>query len=42
MSTNLITICAYLAASLTTRLANWPSWYADYIVKEQAGKPLPT
>jgi catechol 2,3-dioxygenase-like lactoylglutathione lyase family enzyme len=21
---------------------NWPSWYADYIVREQAGKPLPT
>jgi catechol 2,3-dioxygenase-like lactoylglutathione lyase family enzyme len=21
--------------------ANWPDWYADYIVKEQAGKPLP-
>ena len=20
----------------------WPDWYADYIVKEQAGKPLPT
>jgi catechol 2,3-dioxygenase-like lactoylglutathione lyase family enzyme len=20
---------------------NWPSWYADYIVREQAGKPLP-
>ena len=22
--------------------AGWPDWYADYIVKEQAGKPLPT
>jgi catechol 2,3-dioxygenase-like lactoylglutathione lyase family enzyme len=22
--------------------ANWPDWYADYIVKEQAGKPLPS
>jgi catechol 2,3-dioxygenase-like lactoylglutathione lyase family enzyme len=21
---------------------NWPDWYADYIVKEQAGKPLPS
>lgn len=21
---------------------NWPDWYADYIVKEQAGQPLPT
>jgi catechol 2,3-dioxygenase-like lactoylglutathione lyase family enzyme len=21
---------------------NWPDWYADYIVKEQAGGPLPT
>ena len=21
--------------------ANWPDWYADYIVHEQAGKPLP-
>lgn len=21
---------------------NWPDWYADYIVAEQAGKPLPT
>ena len=21
--------------------ANWPDWYADYIVAEQAGKPLP-
>ncbi|KQY69967.1 MULTISPECIES: VOC family protein [Ensifer] len=20
---------------------NWPDWYADYIVQEQAGKPLP-
>jgi catechol 2,3-dioxygenase-like lactoylglutathione lyase family enzyme len=22
--------------------ANWPDWYADYMVKEQAGKELPT
>src|SRR6266850_4470276 len=22
--------------------ANWPDWYADYIVREQAGKELPT
>jgi catechol 2,3-dioxygenase-like lactoylglutathione lyase family enzyme len=22
--------------------ADWPSWFADYIVLEQAGKPLPT
>jgi catechol 2,3-dioxygenase-like lactoylglutathione lyase family enzyme len=22
--------------------ANWPDWYAEYIVQEQAGKPLPT
>lgn len=22
--------------------ANWPTWYAEYIVSEQAGKPLPT
>jgi catechol 2,3-dioxygenase-like lactoylglutathione lyase family enzyme len=22
--------------------ANWPDWYADYIVQEQAGKPLPS
>jgi hypothetical protein len=21
---------------------NWPDWYADYIVREQAGKELPT
>src|SRR5438552_14899110 len=21
--------------------ANWPDWYAEYIVKEQAGEPLP-
>jgi catechol 2,3-dioxygenase-like lactoylglutathione lyase family enzyme len=21
---------------------NWPDWYAEYIVQEQAGKPLPT
>jgi catechol 2,3-dioxygenase-like lactoylglutathione lyase family enzyme len=24
------------------RDANWPDWYAEYIVSEQAGKPLPT
>jgi catechol 2,3-dioxygenase-like lactoylglutathione lyase family enzyme len=24
------------------RDANWPSWYADYMVREQAGKPLPS
>jgi catechol 2,3-dioxygenase-like lactoylglutathione lyase family enzyme len=24
------------------RDANWPSWYAEYIVREQAGKPLPS
>jgi catechol 2,3-dioxygenase-like lactoylglutathione lyase family enzyme len=24
------------------RDANWPDWYAEYIVREQAGKPLPT
>jgi catechol 2,3-dioxygenase-like lactoylglutathione lyase family enzyme len=22
--------------------ADWPTWYAEYIVSEQAGKPLPT
>ena len=22
--------------------ANWPDWYAEYIVQEQAGKPLPS
>jgi catechol 2,3-dioxygenase-like lactoylglutathione lyase family enzyme len=22
--------------------ANWPDWYADYMVREQAGKPPPT
>ena len=22
--------------------ADWPTWYADYLVSEQAGKPLPT
>ena len=22
--------------------ANWPNWYAEYIVREQAGKPLPS
>ena len=22
--------------------ANWPDWYAEYMVQEQAGKPLPT
>jgi catechol 2,3-dioxygenase-like lactoylglutathione lyase family enzyme len=24
------------------RDANWPDWYAEFIVQEQAGKPLPT
>ena len=24
------------------RDANWSDWYAEYIVREQAGKPLPT
>ncbi|MFL6601562.1 MAG: VOC family protein [Steroidobacteraceae bacterium] len=24
------------------RDADWPTWYAEYIVREQAGKPLPT
>lgn len=24
------------------RDANWPEWYADYLVREQTGKPLPT
>ena len=24
------------------RDADWPSWYAEYMVAEQAGKPLPT
>jgi catechol 2,3-dioxygenase-like lactoylglutathione lyase family enzyme len=24
------------------RDADWPSWYAEYMVSEQAGKPLPT
>ena len=23
-------------------MQNWPDWYADYIVREQAGKPLPS
>ena len=22
--------------------ANWPDWYAEYLVREQAGEPLPT
>jgi catechol 2,3-dioxygenase-like lactoylglutathione lyase family enzyme len=22
--------------------ADWPDWYADYVVREQAGKPLPS
>ena len=21
---------------------NWPDWYAEYIAREQAGKPLPS
>ena len=24
------------------RDANWPEWYAEYMIAEQAGKPLPT
>jgi catechol 2,3-dioxygenase-like lactoylglutathione lyase family enzyme len=24
------------------RDADWPNWYADYIVREQAGRPLPS
>jgi hypothetical protein len=24
------------------RDANWPEWYAAYMIAEQAGKPLPT
>ena len=24
------------------RDADWPSWYAEYMINEQAGKPLPT
>jgi catechol 2,3-dioxygenase-like lactoylglutathione lyase family enzyme len=24
------------------RDANWPDWYAEYLVREQAGKPLPS
>src|SRR5262249_31570426 len=24
------------------RDANWPEWYAEYIIREQAGGPLPT
>jgi predicted enzyme related to lactoylglutathione lyase len=24
------------------RDANWPEWYAEYIIREQAGEPLPT
>jgi len=27
---------------LGQRDADWPSWYAEYMVAEQAGKPLPT
>jgi predicted enzyme related to lactoylglutathione lyase len=27
---------------LGARDANWADWYADYIVREQAGEPLPT
>ncbi|MEK1893884.1 MAG: glyoxalase, partial [Rhizobium sp.] len=27
---------------LGERDADWPSWYAEYMVNEQAGKPLPT
>jgi len=21
---------------------SWPDWYAEYVVREQSGKPLPT
>jgi hypothetical protein len=24
------------------RDADWPNWYAEYMVREQAGKPLPS
>ena len=24
------------------RDADWPNWYAEYIVREQAGRPLPS
>jgi hypothetical protein len=24
------------------RDADWPNWYAEYMVAEQAGKPLPS
>ena len=24
------------------RDADWPNWYAEYIVREQAGEPLPS
>ena len=24
------------------RDADWPSWYASYMIAEQSGKPLPT
>jgi hypothetical protein len=24
------------------RDADWPNWYAEYIIREQAGKPLPS
>lgn len=27
---------------LGQRDADWPSWYAEYIVREQSGQPLPT
>jgi catechol 2,3-dioxygenase-like lactoylglutathione lyase family enzyme len=27
---------------LGKRDADWPNWYAEYIVREQAGKPLPS
>jgi len=27
---------------LGQRDADWPSWYAEYMISEQAGKPLPT
>ena len=28
-------------AKLGQRDANWPAWYAEYMVKEQSGEPLP-
>ena len=31
-----------LEARLGGKDPNWPEWYADYIMREQTGKPLPT